>query len=227
MFIAIIFLSRFFAYGQKAYISVIDTLNKYENADTLLKFANARFYVGNFNKQSIGLVQLKKPSFALYQKVAGKWEITDKFDYPILYVQATDVNGNDLTDIIVSYFFSTAGGNSQNVCLLFNPSSKLFEHNPNYDLSNVQYDKKSNTVVSAIWGGATSAQDKMTYKINGNKLTFKEGVKYIPDYDSGGKNCTIEFYEMQNGKRVVTKTIKGSSEKLSELFDKALWDTGE
>ncbi len=207
-------------------INVIDTLNKYVGADTLFDFDNQRLYVGKANSTEFGFHSLSDTSFVVYQKLDTKWTITDTIFYSLNYVfKPTDLNGDNFEDIIITYAIAAAGGNGQNVCLLYNPKAKKFMHNEYYDLPNIKYDKQSNLVLSAWWGGVRHCQEKMSFKITGDSLTFNLGVVYCPDENNEGESEGVYFYEMKNGKRIIKNRIKGSPEKTWKIFEEAIWNS--
>jgi len=207
--------------------SISDSLDKYSSSDSLMKFQFYSIYAAKINGENIGLVQTSDSTTLLYQKIFEKWAVTDTLNYPLYLISPTDLNGDNFKDLIITYFVTGSGGNSENVCLLFYPATKLFKHNKHFDLPNIHYDKKSNLVFSAWWSGVTNPQEKMAYKISGDSLTFKEGVTYQPEDESQGKKGTVEFYKIQDKKKIIYKRIKSLSEKTFEIFTKALWDTSE
>ncbi len=205
--------------------SIIDSLDKYSNSDSLVKFQFYSIYAAEINGENIGLVQSSDSTTLLYQKTFEKWTVTDTLNYSLYVILPTDLNGDNFKDLIITYFVTGSGGNSESVCLIYYPSTKQFKHNKHFDLPNIHFDKKCNLVFSAWWSGVTNPQEKMAYTISGDSLTFKEGVTYQPDEDSQGKKGTVEFYKIQDNKRIISKRIKGLSEKTFEIFTKALWDT--
>ena len=127
----------------------------------------------------------------------------------------------------VTYNVTGAGGNSENTSLIYYPAQKQFRHNHYFDLPNIFYDTTTNLIHSAWWASSNHPQNKMVYTITGNSLNFKEGVTYQPDEITQGEIGTVEFYNMENDKRVVTKKIKGKSEKTFDVFTYALWDSSD
>ena len=129
--------------------SITDSLDKYSSSDSLVKFQFYSIYVAKINRENIGLVQTSDSTTLLYQKIFEKWAVTDTLYYPLYLISPTDLNGDNFKDLIITYFVTGSGGNSENVCLLFYPATKQFKHNKHFDLPNIHYDKKSNLVFSA------------------------------------------------------------------------------
>jgi len=207
--------------------SVTDSLDKYSRSDSLVKYQFYSIYAAEINGEKLGLVQTSDSTTLLYQKNFEKWTVSDTLNYSLYGVLPTDLNGDNFKDLIITYFVTGSGGNSENICLLYYPATKQFKHNKHFDLPNVHYDKKSNLVFSSWWSGVTNPQEKMAYKISGDSLMFKEGVSYQPDDNSQGKTGTVEFYKIYDNKRVSHKRIKGLAENTYEIFTKSLWDTSD
>ena len=207
--------------------SIIDTLNKYQNTDSLFEYKSHRIYTGKINDVKIGLVQTSDTTTILYQKMVGNWTITDTINQQLLFVLPIDLNGDNYRDLVVTYNFTGSGANSQNICLLYYPTTNQFRHNKHFDLPNIHYDRKSNLVFSVLWSGVTGPQEKMAYILTGDSLIFKEGVILQPDEATQGDSGIVEFYKIQGNKRIVSKRIKGLAEEIFEIFTKALWDSSD
>lgn len=207
-------------------IHVVDSLLKYSSIDSMLVFGNENLYVGKANNIEFGLYSYNGMSFEVYQKLSGKWIITDTFNKPLFYVfKPTDLNGDKFDDVIITYAVASAGGNGINLCLLFDPKLKIFRHNPYFDLPNIEYDKAQNLVLSAWWGGVTHCQEKMSYKIVGDSLEFYNGVIFCPKNNVDNEEAGVQFYTMKNGKRIVTKTIKGDASRTWQIFEKSIFNS--
>lgn len=205
--------------------SVIDSLNRYIGTDSLYESGKHSFFVGRVNNTDIGIVQISDTSSIVYHRQDRIWNVTDTFNYPISYVSITDLNGDGYKDLLVTYLVTAAGANSQNVVLLFYPSSRQFEHNKYYDLPNIIYNKQKKKVFAAWWASAVHGQEKWSYRITGDSLTFENGVSYSPDEKSQGDIGTVVYYKMQGDQRIAIKKITGKASKTWDIFAKALWDT--
>jgi translation initiation factor 1 (eIF-1/SUI1) len=206
-------------------ISISDITNKYSDSDSLFDLDTYKIYAGLINNVQIRLYQNTDSTTIIYQKVKNIWYRTDNINYPITNVKQTDLNGDNRLDLVVTYFITGSGGNSETFSLLFQPLKNLFIHNKYFDLSNIQYDKKSKLIVSSWWSGGSRPQEKMTYKITGDSLTFNEGITFEPDQKTNGKNSKIEIYKMNRNKRKIVKIINGETDNIFEIFTKHLWDT--
>ena len=211
----------------KAQHSITDSFENHLAADSLCKYKAVRFYVGRINGQDFALSQeTNKPTF-IYQRNNGRWTVTDSIHLPLYAVNRTDLNGDHYKDLIVTYNVTSAGCNAENVSLIFDPALKKFKRNRHFDMPNISYDTVSNLVRSAWWGGVTQEQNKRTYTVSGDNLIFKDGVTYEPDEKINGGLGTIEFYKLENGKRVIIKKTTGNSRKTGAIFTAALWDTSD
>lgn len=205
--------------------SFLDTLNKYKGVDTLYK-NNSVFYVGNSNSKSFGLFQTTDTTFIAFQQNKQGWFVSDTLKLAdIVNITYTDLNGDKYKDVLITQDYTAAGGNSENVVLLYRPQSARFIHNSSYDLPNIQYDRSKKLVYSAWWASANHSQEKMVYKLLGDTLVFDKGVTFIPDEQTQGDIGTVEFYIERNENRVITKTIKGKTDKIFDIFAKTIWDT--
>lgn len=206
--------------------SMLDSLDKYSGADSLVDCDTLRFYIGKINRKDFALFELNDSTTFLYQKDKNKWAVTDTLPYPISpHVEVQDLNGDHIKDIKVVYYRTGAGGNEQVYCLLFNHKTGRLIHNPAFDLPNILYDPKKRLVYSAWWSGVVHAQDKMSFRITGDSLTFNEGVTYIPDEKSYKESGAVEFYREQAGQRIVVKKLQGPPEKVWRIFSRAIWDS--
>ena len=207
-------------------INVIDTLNKYVATDSIFDYDSQRIYVGKANGTEFGFHSLSDTSYEAYQKLDNKWIITDTIYFPLTYVSSpTDLNGDNLSDIIVTYHITPAGGNSQNICFIYNPFTKQLVHNEYFDLPNIKYDKKQNLVLSAWWAGVVHCQSKMCYKIAGDSLIFDRVIDYCPIEDEKNNSAYVEHYTFKNNKRISLKTEKGNQEKMWTIFENAIWNS--
>jgi hypothetical protein len=208
--------------------SIPDSLDKYAGADSLLDFDTIRFYIGRLNSKDFALLEVNDTITILYQRDKNKWTITDTMFYPISpHVEAHDLNGDHVKDIKVVYYISGAGGNEEVYCLLYNSAKEKFVHNPNFDLPNILYDPNKKLIYSSWWASVVHEQNKVSFRMAGDRLTFKEGVTYIPNEDNYEKSGTVEFYREQGAQRIVIKKIEGSPEKMWRIFSRAIWDTRE
>lgn len=205
-----------------------DSLEKYAGTDGLYFFDTSRCYIGTTNNKGYAFYEMNDSTTILYQKTVLDWVATDSFPYFLFApVQVKDLNGDSYPDLVFIYNITGAGGNVQNHCMLYRPSSGLFEHDKHFDLPNILYDPKKNLVFSSWWGSANHPQEKMSYKIAGDSLVFEEGVTYLPDETSQGERGTVEFYRMKNEERIVLKKVSGNSDRTFAVFEKALWYSGE
>lgn len=210
--------------------SIIDSLIKYVGSDSLFKFSKCIVYVGKLGKKDFGLVTASDTTIVLYQKEnnSNKWAVADTIKSAgIFEVIEQDVNGDNNDDVVITQNVTGMGGNWENVVLLFNPNTNELKHNHYYDLPNIKYDKDKKIIESAWWAGVVHCQEKMTYKISGDSLIFSSGVMFCPDGNVDGETAGIEFYKIEGEKRIVTKRIKGNSEKLWVVFHKSLWDSSD
>ena len=223
-----LFLLGFFTtkmFAQPTHNSFVDTLMKYKGLDTLYKHDKV-FYIGTIHSRSFGIIQTSGTSFSVFQRHNRAWYISDKLELAdIVRVNYTDLNGDGFKDIIIVQDYTGAGGNSENVVLLYNHTTGLLRHNVFYDLPNIQYNKSKGLIYSAWWGSANHPQNKMVYKILGDSLLFYKGVTYMPDEQTQGETGTVEFYVEAKTKKVVTKTIKGKANKMFDIFSKTFWNT--
>jgi hypothetical protein len=205
--------------------SLADSLTKYQNADSLFEIGTQRYYVGTANETAFALVAISDSTTALYQKEGNDWFNTDTLSFLASAVTIIDLNGDNLKDVVMTYGVTGIGGNAENVSLLYYPATHKFKHNEYFDLPNISYDRKSSLIRSAWFSGVVHGQDKMTYTPVGDSVLFKEGVTYEPIEATKGATAIVEFYKMQGNNRLVIKKLKGNSEKMFNVFSKALWDT--
>ena len=206
--------------------SVIDSLNKYEKADSLFNFPDHFLYSGVINNKSIGLSQWSDTSFIIYQKTNNQWHQTDTIPNSLVYVfEPQDLNGDTYKDLIITYAIHGAGGNGSNISLLFNPKTNLFYHNKYFDLPNIRYESSRNMVVSSWWGGVKSCQQKMCYNILGDSLVFCYGVFICPSKLNELGRCNLEYYKRNRNDRIVNKSLTGLAEKLYPIFDTSIWNS--
>ncbi len=201
-------------------ISISDITKKYSDSDSLFIFDTYKIYAGCINGVQIRLYQNTDSTTIIYQKIKSNWYKTDIINYPIAKVKKTDLNGDNRLDLVVTYYFTGSGGNSEIFSLIFQPLKNLFSHNEFFDLPNIKYDKKRKLILSSWWSGVSHPQDKMTYKISGDSLTFNEGITFEPDESTNGMTSKIEVYKMNQNDRKIVKTINGESDKLFEIFTK-------
>jgi|GEM_PF-2190846 len=207
--------------------SLEDTLNKYSDTDSIFKYENRTLYIGCINKEYVSLDQFNDSTTILLHKTNGRWLLLDTINYPICDVQKADLNGDNNSDLVLTYLVTGSGGNSQNISFLYDPTKRSFYHNHYFDLPNIRYDKEAHLVYSAWWSGVVNPQNKMVYRLSADSLVFKEGVTYIPDETSSGDIGTVQFYQIKNNKRKVTKSIKGKADNMCLIFCKALWNSCE
>ena len=237
LIIILIFFSNLFQSNQKQHkpessssknkskFSNLDSLNKYIGKNKMYEYKNHRFYVGKANNTDFGLVEYNDTSFIVYQKQNKKWIITDTLNYYLFYISsAKDLNGDSFKDIVITYNATGMGGNGENVCLLYNPKTKLFYHNKYYDLPNIGYNPKNHLVTSPWWSGVRHCQEKKAYKITGDSLTFYMGV-YICGEEAYEGKPGLYYYKIENGKQVIIKKRKGNYNILWTKFEKALWNS--
>ncbi len=205
--------------------SLTDSLNKYQNADSLFDKEPHRYYVGTANKRPFALVSISDTTTAFYQKKGADWHITDTLQFPPLSIKLDDLNGDGFNDIVMTYNITGIGGNAENVSLLYYSATREFKHNEYFDLPNISYDPKSKLVRAPWWSGSVHPQDKMTYSLVGDSVALKEGVVYTPTESTQGATATVEFYSMQGTHRIVSKKVKGNADRLYKIFEKALWDS--
>lgn len=211
--------------------SVVDSLVKYAATDSLYDFDSLLLYVGKVNKRDFGLLGSNDSTTILYQPNPEKWIATDTIAYPLSgagfgHIEIIDVNGDRLKDLIITYYITGAGGNSENFCLLYDPFKKRFIHNSYFDLPNIFYDKIHKQVCSAWWASANHSQEKVCYKITGDSLTLQQGVRYEPDEESAGEIGTVIFYQIVGNQHVENRRVSGKQENMWPIFTKAIWYTG-
>lgn len=215
-------------------ISIIDSLNKYIGTARVLEAGQFDYYVGQLNRTNFALVENTDTSILLYHLIEKKWLVTDTLPHNLLLFDIVDLNGDNYDDLVIVYNIAVNGGNGKNICLLYYPSAKQFRHNKYFDLPNIGYDKKKKLVHSAWWAGADfHLQEKKTYTISGNSLTFKTGVTCIGDYNPSSdekaisNNATLTFYTMKNGNKIITKKKNGTLKKMLAIFHASLWNTND
>jgi len=206
--------------------SVIDTLNKYAASDSMFNYNFRRLYIGKANSTEFAFFTLTDTSFQVYQKLDNIWTITDTLNHFLYSVfKPIDLNGDDFKDVIISYNYTAAGGNSENICMIYNSKTKRLVHNEYFDLPNIKYDKETNLVLSAWWSGVVHCQSKMSYKITGDSLVFDMGVNYCPYDQEENLPATVEFYRYKNNKKIIIKIVNGNSEYLWDVFHNAIWNS--
>ncbi len=210
---------------------LIDSLNKYSGADSLFITGGHLYYVGRANKKDFAVALQNDSTIVFYQRVNATWDATDTLrsaegGFGFHGVSVKDLNGDNRGDVIIAHDLIGSAGNTVNFVFLFDDRRNEFVHNQYYDLGNVRYISKSKLVGSSWFAGILHSQEKMTYKITGDSLTFNEGVTLFaletmaPDDTIG----TLEFYKMKGEKRIVTKRIHADIDKLWDVFDKTYWD---
>lgn len=122
----------------------------------------------------------------------------------------------------VTYSLTAGGNNSENLVFKFNPETRLFNHNKYYDLANIQFNKATRIIRSAWYASAAHAQNKETYKITGDSLTFDQGISYLLNAKTNGKIATMEFYSIKGDSTIVNRRIIESSKRLWKKFENSL-----
>lgn len=207
--------------------SSLDTLNKYKGTDTLLKGKHL-FYIGHADSLTFGLFRISDSTFSVYQQQRQGWLLTDTLPlWDIVSVRYADLNGDDHSDIVITHNYTGAGGNEENVVLLYTPETRRFRHNKTFDLPNIQYDKGKGRVYSAWWASVNHPQTKRIYKITGDSLALFKEVSYTPD-EQTGHTAVVEFYFIEVGcTRFTYRTNLGNSDQMLRIFNKAFWDTSD
>jgi hypothetical protein len=212
--------------------SVMDSMNKYANVDSIM-LEGSRLYtnlfIGRANDRQLAVQWIeKKNCIVFFQKQNEAWLATDTVDFyfEFCHIKFEDLNGDEINDAVV---YSPAGsaGNLENVVFLFNPSTGSFQHNSDYDLPNVQYDRENKWIRSWWYGGATHCQTKEKYNMKGEHVVFDSGITYCPNDSTLGETGIIEYYKMNGEKKVITKTIPGKYDQLYKIFDSAFWNSKE
>ena len=211
--------------------SVIDSLNKYSAADSVLivdDSTEAVLFIGKANEISFGVLACPDSLLKFYQNVSNKWEAIDSFEYnlAVSFIDRKDLNGDKKSDVKISTLSGSAG-NTENVVFLFDSKSKKFKRNKYYEMSNVEYDSISHFVRSSWFAGAVHCQTKYKYKITGDSLKLVLAASYCPDEKSMRETGVLEITKPQGNKEVVLRTVKGKSEKVWNEFEHTFWDSSE
>lgn len=207
--------------------SITDSLDKYAGSDSLFVRKDHLFFAGEENNTEFGLLLLNDTTFIVYQKNKNNWIQTDTVQRTICFVNCSaDMNGDNFKDIVITYNIVPAGGNEENMCLLYDPVKQLFLHNPYFDLPNIKYDAKTNLVLSAWWAGVVHCQEKNTYKISGDSLKPFKTVLYCPDNSLEQKTPASLIYFGEKGKAFgKIKEINGPQDSLWQIFSHEIWDS--
>jgi hypothetical protein len=211
--------------------SVIDSLNKYSEADSMMLDEPRLFtglFIGIANGINLGVQWLEKQNcIVFFQKQNENWLVdTVDFYFENYHIKFEDLDGDAVNDATV-YSPSGSAGNLQNAVFLFDPGKKKFWHNEEYDLENVQYDKEHKFIRSWRYAGVTHCQTKEKYISKGGHVVFESGLTYCPNEETLGETGTLEFYKRKGEKRKVTKTKTGKAEELYKIFDKTFWNSEE
>ena len=212
--------------------SVMDSLNKYSDVDSLLIVDNSydkysTLFIGKVEEHSYAVWMESDSLLVFYQKPDGKhWAVSDTFYYgmPVSYVVGEDLNGDSVKDVKVSSF-NGAAGNTENRIFLYNTDSGMFKLNEFYSLPNVKYNKKYKFIQSSWLSGVVHCQEKYKYSIMGDSLAFDMGVAICPNKDGRGKTGTLEYFKMIRGKRITIENKKGKLGKLWSEFENVFWNS--
>ena len=212
--------------------SVIDSLNKYTNKDSLLIVDNAddkysTLFIGKVEKHSYAVWMESDSLLVFYQKPDAKhWSISNTFYYgmPVNYVEGEDLNGDRFKDVKLCSF-NGAAGNTENRIFLYDPSSGIFKLNEFYSLPNIKYNEKGKFIQSSWFSGAVHCQEKYKYIITGDSLIFDMGATFCPNEADGGTTGTLEYYKKINGRRITIENRKGKSGRLCSKFENAFWNS--
>ncbi len=212
----------------KPVFSIIDTLNKYGSQDSLFVYDGWPMYIGKANGKDFAIRAIADTVSLVYQKNSkGWWIVTDSLHWFTMMVDVRDLNGDGLKDIVVTANVTGAGGNFENMCLLYYKADSQFRHNDSYDLANIKYDSVKNLVYSAWWTGATSPKVKYAYSIDkkGDSLVPKEEAIIEPDLASNGEIATLSVYKYQGNKKILRIRIRAKGEKSWSVFERSVWDS--
>jgi len=210
--------------------SIIDTLNKYSNVDSLhieSKKPPGILHIGKANEISFAAwLPETNDTTIFYEKIDGKWTPTDTIEslWSFFDVDHMDLNGDGFDDIRLRSY-SNSGGNFDNLVFLYKPESKNFKHNADYDVPNITYDEKGGFIKTYWFSGVVHCQDKKRYRISGDHLLMDGGITYCPNPDDEGETATIEYYQLNGNKKKITKKESGKGEDMWKIFETALWDS--
>lgn len=212
--------------------SVVDSLYKYSNADSVLLVddsLHATLFIGKVNDRNFAVWVIPDSILVFFQhRSNSQWAATDTLKYKLdfSFAECIDLNGDNIKDVRVSCLSGSAG-NTENRVFLFDNNTKSFYHNKYYDLPNVEYDAKNKFIKSWWFAGVVHCQEKWKYKITGDSLTFDLGVSYCPDEKTQGETGTIEFYKKVGDKEVITNKLTGISDTIWNIFEQSLWNTSD
>jgi hypothetical protein len=215
--------SKHFSKPTATKFSIIDTFESHTKADCILNYPGRKVYVGKISGKEIGFENINDTITFFYEKFNDLWVKKDSIHFGIQFIDTSDLNGDNFKDIIAIYNITGAGGNSENICLLYMPKERMFQHNKFFDLPNIYYDSNKHIIRSAWWGGVTSAQTKELYEFSGDSLRLKEGITYVPDVAAENGKEHLETYKILNGKKMIVKNQFGSSGNLWNKFYTMLW----
>jgi len=159
--------------------SLLDTLNKYSDADSLqIIDTTAYFYfVGKCNGIRFGMVGYED-SLQLYYPQLKVWNAPIGLDsLPFYHVEYRDINGDNYKDLLISSLF---GMNLMYKVMLFNPSHRQFQYNASYNLTDIQYIPSNHCVISNQYYAMVHCFSIAKYNITPDSLKKAWEVKECP-----------------------------------------------
>jgi hypothetical protein len=138
-----------------------------------------------------------------------------------------DVNGDTIKDVIITHHVTAAGGNAENITLLHYNLSLSLVHYPDFDIPNMMYDPASGLIFASWWGGATSCQQKWSYRVKDYKLDFDRGIMFCPDANEPQGPASLTYFKIINDKYETIKVIDGEWDRLWHTFESAIWNSEE
>lgn len=207
--------------------SVIDTLNKYTNSDSLSiqdEISESTLEIRKANEQRFAVWTEHDSLLVFFMKEGTQWKANDTLELGnfLSSVEMHDLNGDSYQDIQVASYSGSAH-NTNNVVFLYNPAKSIFEHNYYYNLTNISYDRKGKFIRSSWSGGVVHPQTKTKYLITGDSLTLNSFVKYYPGENENNNASFVRYYQVDG--ELLSDSISGKQARIWKKFERALWNS--